>query len=188
MFWLNNPKVLLESTRIFPDSEMTYHEKLNSIARFALVFLVIIYLLNGNMQWMSFSVTLLVLTIIINRNEEQFTEMNCVKSTPENPYGNFTINDYFNDVNRPSACNISLEEAEENSQKNLNGILPEDIYEKNINSRDFYTLPVTQVLNDQTAFAKSLLGNSGECSHNGNNCLKNQDPRFHRGRYFNGNM
>lgn len=187
MFWLNNPKVLLESDKIFPNSGMSYDEKLNSIARFALVFLVIVYLMNGDMKWMSFSVTLLVLTVLLRKNEEKFENAFCTPITKENPYGNFTMGDYFKDVGRPSACPATIEESHNKIKESFNGMLTEDYYQKNINFRDFYTLPVTKVANDQTEFAKFLLGNSGECKHDGNNCLKNEDPKFHRGRFFDGN-
>lgn len=187
MFWLNNPKVLIESDEIFPYENMTSDQKYNSIARFSLVFLIIIYLLKGDMKWMSFSVTLLLLTIILYKNEEKFTNSNCTKITKENPYGNFTMGDYFKDVNRPSVCDFSIKDSIKKASDNFSGILTDDIYEKNINFRDFYTLPVTKVVNDQDKFAKFLLGSSGECKHDGNNCLKNEDTKFHRGRFFNGN-
>lgn len=187
MFWLNNPKILLESDKIFPYNEMSYHDKLNSIARFSLVYLIIIYLLGGDLTWMSFSVTLLILTIILNKNNETFENSDCFKITKENPYGNFTMGDYYGNVNKESVCPTSLNETEDKIKDSFNGILPEDLYQKNINCRDFYTLPVTKVVNDQSKFAKFLLGKSGECKHDGNNCLKNEDVKFHRGRFFNGN-
>lgn len=186
MFWLNNPKILIKSDKIFPNERMTYHEKLNSIARFSLIFLVIIYLLGGDMTWMSFSATLLVLTIVLNKNKEKFEDSDCYKITKDNPFGNFTMGDYYDDVNRPKVCPTTLHESVNKIKDNFKGILPEDYYQRNINFRDFYTLPVTKVVNDQNAFAKFLLGNSGECKHDGNNCLKNEDTKFHRGRYFNG--
>lgn len=187
MFWLNNPKVLIESDRIFPNNEMNYDEKLNSIARLALIFIVLVYLLNGDMKWMSFSVTLLVLTVLLRNNKEKLEDIGCTPITKDNPYGNFTIGDYIENVDRPSVCKASIKESEDKIKNSFDGILSEDYYQKNINFRDFYTLPVTKVVNDQSKFAKFLLGSSGECKHDGNNCLKNEDTKFHRGRFFDGN-
>lgn len=187
MFWLNNPRVLIESNRILPSNSMSYDDKLNSIARFALIFLILIYFLNGDMKWMSFSVTLLVLTILLRTNKEKFENLGCMNVSKDNPFGNFTLGDYISNVNRPEVCNTSLEKSESLIKEGFNGLLKEDYYQKNINFRDFYTLPVTKVVNDQTKFAKFLLGSSGECKHDGNNCLKNEDTKFHRGRFFNGN-
>ena len=187
MFWLNNPKVLIESDRIFPNKEMSYDEKLNSIARFSLIFLVLVYLLKGDMKWMSFSVTLLVLTVLLRNNKEKLEDVGCTQITKDNPYGNFTIGDYIENPNRPAVCNVSIQESENKIKESFNGVLGEDYYQKNINFRDFYTLPVTEIVNDQSKFAKFLLGSSGECKHDGNNCLKNEDTKFHRGRFFDGN-
>lgn len=189
MFWLDNPKILIESDNIFPSKDMNYQEKLNSIARFSLLFLIIIYLLNGNMKWMSFTITLIFLTIILNNNEEKLTNLNCTEITEDNPFGNFTINDYINNPERTAVCKTNIEENKKKLKDGFsdNVLLNEDYFQKQINFRDFYTLPVTTILNDQNGFAKSLLGSeSGDCKTNGNNCLKNEDVKFHRGRYFNG--
>lgn len=189
MFWLYNPQVLFSSNVIIPNDNMDYTEKLNTIARFALIFLVIIYIINGDMRWMSLSITLLVLTTILHKNVERFEKSNCTKPTVDNPYSNFTVNDYINNSNRPSSCDIKVEESIEKAQEGFTGILKDDVYKKNINFRDFYTLPVTTLVNDQNSFAKSLLGNSsGDCKHDGNNCLINQDTRFHKGRIFDSNI
>lgn len=187
MFWLYNPKVLVESNNIFPANDMSYSEKLNAVARFALLFMIIIYLLNGNMNWLSFSVTLLILTIILNKNQETFENNQCYQVNTENPYGNFTLGDYIDNVNRPAVCPTTLETSINKIKETYNGILSEDFYQNNINFRDFYTMPVTKVVNDQTKFAKFLMGSSGDCKHDGNNCLYNEDPTFHRGRVFDNN-
>jgi hypothetical protein len=187
MFWLSNPKVLLESKIIFPNRGMRYEDKLNAIARFSLIFMVLIYLLNGDMRWMSFSATLLILTVILNKNNERFSEDSCEAVNINNPYGNFRMGDYYGNINKLPVCETSIETSEETALESFNGILTEDYYKRNINFRDFYTMPVTTVVNDQSEFAKFLLGESGECKHDGNNCLKNEDVKFHRGRYFDGN-
>lgn len=185
MFWLYNPQILIQSNNIFPHENMDYTEKLNSIARFAILFLVIIYLINGDMKWMSFSITLLVLTILFHNNVEKFKHDSCTPISKENPYGNFTMGDYFNNVNRPEVCSAKVTDSIQKAKEGFSGILNDDHYNKNINFRDFYTMPVTTVVNDQDKFAKFLLGNSGSCKHDGSNCLENEDTRFHKGRVFN---
>lgn len=185
-FWLDNPRVLL-SSEIYPKEGMSQIEQLNSIARFSLIYLVVIYLLNGNMTWMAFSVTLLVLTIIFRKSVEKMESILCHPKTKENPFGNFTVGDYFTDPKRPEVCDReNIKKSEELLESNIP--LIKDFYNKDIALRNFYTMPVTSVVNDQTGFAKFLMGTeSGECKINGNNCLKNHDTRFHRGRFFNPN-
>ena len=54
---------------------------------------------------------------------------------------------------------------------------------KFISDRNYYTMPNTEIVNDQTGFAKWCFGNSGECKSFGTNCLKQRDPTYHRGRF-----
>lgn len=139
------------------------------------------------MSWLSFSVTLIILTIILKKNYETFENSDCYQVSENNPYGNFTLYDQHTNPNRPAVCPTPLEESERKMASDFNGILPNDHYNKHINFRDFYTMPVTTNINNQTDFAKFLMGTSGECKHDGKNCLKDENTRFHRGRYFDGN-
>lgn len=186
-FWLDNPTILFKP-EIMPSVKMTHIEKLNSIARFSLVFLVLLYVFNGDMRWMALSVSLLVLTVIFKQNKESLSQSNCYPKTEENPYGNFTVGDYINNPLRPEVCDKdNLDKSEELAEQGI-PLIP-DYYDRNIALRNFYTQPVTTIVNNQNDFAKFLLGkSSGDCKINGSNCYQNEDPRFHRGRYFNGNM
>jgi hypothetical protein len=186
-FWLNNPSILLKP-EIFPDEKMSHTEKLNAVARFALVFLILVYLFEGDLKWMSFSVSLLVLTIIFNKNMEKLDQVTCHPKTVDNPFGNFTVGDYMVEPNRLEVCNpMDIKQSEKLAEKGIPLIA--DFYHRDVALRNFYTQPVTTIVNRQNEFAKFLLGTtSGECKTNGNNCLENHDTRFHRGRYFNGNQ
>jgi len=190
MFWLDNPKVLLESKNIVPGKNMSYDEKLNSIVRFAILFYIVIVLINGDKKWTSVSITLIVLTVVF-RNDKKVKKYlenfvgECEESTVNNPYGNFTINEYLNNKEKKQTCDESVEEREKKAMSNMNHILPDSMYDEgNINFRDFYTLPVTTIVNDQTEFAKSLLGSSGDCKHDGVNCLKDENTKLHRSRVY----
>lgn len=184
-FWLENPKELLKPI-ILPDSKMNNTEKLNAIARFSLVFLLLNYFLEGDMKWMSFSVALLVLTIIFRKNVDNLEKVTCHPKTTNNPFGNFTVGDYMTKPNRPEVCDgFDIRKSEDLAEKGIPLIA--DFYNRDIALRNFYTQPVTTVINKQNDFAKFLMGSSsGECKTNGNNCLENNDIRFHRGRFFTG--
>lgn len=184
-FWLYNPNVLFQND-IFPNNNMSYVEKLNAIARFSLIFLILLYLFNGDMKWMALSVTFLILTILFNKNMEKLSEISCHPKTVNNPFGNFTLSDYMLNPNRPASCDISdIKKSVELVDKSVPLIA--DHYNKDIALRNFYTQPITTLVNNQTEFANFLLGKSGDCKINGNNCLEHQDTRYHRGRFFNSN-
>ena len=60
-----------------------------------------------------------------------------------------------------------------------------DIWGQFINDRNYYTLPNTEIVNEQTEFAKWCYTNnnkSGDCKTYGVNCVKDRDVRYHRGR------
>jgi len=184
-FWLDNPVILL-NPEIIPDPKMNNTEKLNAVARLALIFLILVYLLEGDLKWMSFSVALLLLTIVFRKNVENLEQATCHPKTINNPFGNFTVGDYMTDPNRPEVCEPdNIKKSENLAEKGIPLIA--DFYNRDIALRDFYTQPVTTVINRQNDFAKFLMGStSGDCKTNGNNCLENQDTRFHRGRFFTG--
>jgi hypothetical protein len=54
-----------------------------------------------------------------------------------------------------------------------------------INDRNYYTSPNIELVNDQSGFAEWCYtnnGESGKCKTDGNNCLKDRDIRYHKGR------
>lgn len=185
-FWLDNPNVLFQK-QIVPTTNMTPVQQLNAIARFSLIFMVLVYLLKGDMRWMSFSATLLILTVVFRNNIQTFKEKSCHHKTPNNPFGNFNVGDYYDNPARLATCPDSRETALELAQKDYK--YQDDVHKRQQSLMNFYTLPVTRVVNDQIGFAKFLMGtHSGKCKTNGEDCLVDEDPRFHRGRYFNGNQ
>jgi hypothetical protein len=73
-------------------------------------------------------------------------------------------------------------------RKNYNTHLkfdPNDMWGKLINDRNYYTSPNIELVNDQSGFAEWCYtnnGNSGKCKTDGNNCVKDRDVRYHKGR------
>lgn len=65
-----------------------------------------------------------------------------------------------------------------------------DIWGQLINDRNYYTLPNTELVNDQSGFAEWCYTNnnqSGDCKTYGVNCVKDRDVRYHRGRILTDN-
>ena len=86
---------------------------------------------------------------------------------------NFTLDDYYKNVNRPANCPVNQVRGEIR-KKFLKKHIPDptDIWGQNINDRNFYTMPNTRVVNDQKGFATWCYGSVGQCKANGKNCLK----------------
>jgi len=63
-----------------------------------------------------------------------------------------------------------------------------DMWGTLINDRNYYTSPNIELVNDQSGFAEWCYtnnGGSGKCKTDGNNCLKDRDIRYHKGRIGN---
>lgn len=65
-----------------------------------------------------------------------------------------------------------------------------DMWGNFINDRNFYTLPNTDLVNDQSGFAEWCYSNNGgigKCKTDGSNCVKDRDIRYHKGRISSNN-
>lgn len=165
-YWFNNIFVLFQNmNEFFPKKEFNRIQKVNSIARFAIYYSILICLFKLDTKYLSLSFCLILLSYYLGYVDtfESITTEKCTKPTNDNPYMNFTIGDQIINPNRPPACDINL-------IKN--------------NDRNFYTMPSTTLVNDQEGFANFLYGDFGKCKSEGKDCLKNRDNRFHRGRYY----
>lgn len=119
-----------------------------------------------------------------NFNDNKFDNNSvCQMPSKNNPFMNLTLADLMDRPNRPPACN-SLNEIvndqmigylNENVFKDVN-----DVFDRGFAQRQFYTMPVTTVVNDQTKFAKWLYRLPETCKENQENCLKYEDIRFNR--------
>ena len=191
-FWLNDISVLFNNyTEFYPKKNMTQNEKANSLMRLAIYYGSLLVIFNLDSSWLSISILLICLSIFIGTTESFISENNkCTKPTKNNPYMNFTLGDHINNPNKPKACKLTNEIRKEelkHFRKNINGdsvINKFDLYSRNNNDRNFYTMPSTTLVNDQEAFAKFLYGDFGKCKSEGKDCLKHRDNRFHKGRYY----
>lgn len=186
-YWFQNPKLLLSS---FNKKDLNKYEKNNTLAKIAFVLIIIIYFLNIDTKYMSVPFTVLIILFLMglsdNFENSQDTN-NCVKPTANNPYMNFTIGDHMTNPNRNPACSIDDENIRDDQIKFYrNGHIPDvgDLYGKTITDRNFYTMPSTTIVNDQEGFLNFLYGDFGKCKSEGKNCLKHQDNRFFKGRYY----
>lgn len=179
-FWLYNINILFQNYQDFyPKNSMNNIDKANSIMRFSIYYSLLLILFKIDSSWLTISFLLIFLSIFIGITENFQTQENkCTKPTINNPYMNFTLGDNINNPQRPAAC--QLDDKTRNEQLkyfNKNS-------HKNNNDRNFYTMPSTTIVNDQTGFAKYLFGDFGKCKSEGKGCLKYSDNRFHKGRYY----
>jgi len=185
--WYTNPYILIQNYMdFFPKNKMSQNEKINAIARFAIYYAFIIIVLRLDSKWLSVSVLLLLLSLFLGKSEYFDTTNTCTKPTKENPFMNFTVGDLLDNPSRPSACSVKDVREEQIKLFRSNNIFPDnnDLWGVFINDRNFYTMPSTKIVNDQSMFANFVFGDFGKCKSNGTDCLKHRDNRFARGRYY----
>jgi hypothetical protein len=193
IYWFNNPIILLQNiNEFFPNKDLSKIHKINAIARLSLYYCILIYFLKLDTKYFSLSICLLLLSYFLGItdnfedviNKENNTEK-CTRPTKENPFMNFTVGDQIANPNRPKACPLDQIRKEEIQKYRFN-IFPDsaDLYGKTLTDRNFYTMPSTTIVNDQSGFAAFVFGDFGKCKSEGKDCLKHRDNRFHRGRYY----
>ena len=189
MFWLDNLNILTIPILI-PDINMTFEDKLNAIIR-GLLFLGIIFTLVFNdSKYILFVLIIMIISIIIynyqyekNKQIDKYLNENnldiidnkkCVKPTQSNPFMNPNVLNENN--NMFSACSI------ENSKisKNMNDYFNEnvfretdDLYNKSLLPRQFYTVPSTTIPNEREKLGEWLYNNGPSCKENGLKCYDN---------------
>ena len=160
----------------FPTSSMSYVEQLNSIVRFAVYLTLILVLFKNNYKVLYILVAILLISyamyIVENKKREKkreyYTRKNlaksktsgasCRKPTNDNPFMNRNLLS-SNTEETYEACDIENEAIKEDVATKFNSKLYRsigDIFENQASDRQFYTVPNSGLVNDQTGFAEWL--------------------------------
>ena len=180
--WYNNPKILFENfLEVLPINNISRGRKINSLIRLAIYILLLIIMFRKRTEMIGVVIILIILSLFLGVTET-FTSNNieykkCRESTSNNPYMNFT----FGDDNVPVCDDESKTKIKSNFETH---VVPDkfNIWGKNTNDRNFYTLPNTNIVNGRMGLGKWCYNDSGKCKTTGKDCLKMRDPTYHRGR------
>ena len=177
-FWLENPSILFEKTRLqefIPLKEMNLSEKLNSLIRFSFYVSFILTLYYQKYLYLYFFIFVTLLTIVIYKFQyEKFNIRKITNNFPtqENPFMNYN---YITD--KPNKKTAIKSHNNNDVKKEINHLFNEklyrdvsDLYGKNNSQRQFYTMPCTEIVNNQTEFAKWLYKTDETCKEKGIKC------------------
>jgi len=191
--WYEDLQGFITSNNYFtllPSENMLLQEKLNALLRFFLYLGIILALIKADSRYLFFGIVAAIISILVYEmykvqvkrkenfmNEKGITIVDnkvCSLSTVDNPFMNATMADYGYNPSRPAACNVLNEDVKEQMDENFNERLFKDVgdlYGKMASQRQFYTMPVTTIPNDQTGFAEWLYGTGPTCKEgNGMAC------------------
>lgn len=178
-YWYKDIKILFEKNRLFefwPSKFQSFEERVNALTRFIIYSGVILSIYNNDSMPFVMSIILIVLLAFMTKKSKQIVEKilkdhsDCQMPTSKNPLGNRLP---YDPVNRQPACDSSVVESDitktlfnEFPTQNLNN------FNRKMTERQFFTVPNTDIVNNQTGFAAWLYGdpNRKMCKSNPEVC------------------
>ena len=165
------------------------------------------YFYSGNYYYLFICIITLVFTYLIKinnkttetalKNVEKFGNyiypVKYVYPTKNNPFMNPTLEDYKENPIR-EAISKTDKISKQNLKKEINDKFNinlykdlDDVFDKNNSQRQFYTVPVTTIPNEQTKFADWLYNTPETCKEgNGAQCVANNySPLYTSSNYYN---
>lgn len=203
IFWIKDPTILFREKNylnFFPKKDMTKTQKLNTMTVYSIYLFILLLLFADNSIWFYIPVIIIIICIcmnyindketneLVNNNIHEIEDENihkkevCQKPTKENPYMNVVVSDYYNNPDRPVACDVENKEIKEEMKSEYYQDLyrnVSDLYEKDNSERQFYTMPNTTIPNNQKQFAEWLFKTKETCKYDSINCLEFEDERYH---------
>ena len=202
-FWHDDIQILFNKNRLiefFPTKDHTIAEKLNAIVRLAVYISIIMYLIESDANYFIYAGIVALFTIFIYSNRPdanikeklenteiiQETKQECTAPTVENPFMNFTMQDFLNIkdgkiVDRPPTCDQSTPEIKKEIDAKFENNLfrdVDDVFGKMNSQRQYFTMPWTSVLPDPNGEFKDWLYKSPKtCKEDSNYCNRYEDLR-----------
>lgn len=201
-FWLEQPSILFwpdKYYQIFPNKNMSRMEILNALTRFFIYLAILCVLFVNQTEYLFIpfiGIIICLLLYIIQKNDKKSVVEDsvcrasncnqidqCQRPTTGNPFMNVTMAELMDNRDRSAACMATDKqinnEINENFQYNYFKDV-DDVFDRQYNQRQFYTMPSTTIPNNQGAFARWLYKLPETCKENQLNCLKYEDVRFNR--------
>ena len=201
VFWLYDPTILFRNQnyyKIIPTANMTTNQVLNSLTLFFIFLAILCLLFCRHLIYVPIIAIIIIIfwyfiqknclpqnqketfnTDISNNINNDNNKFQGVLPTKNNPFMNITMADLIDNTNQQCENIANDDEIDDNYNNNIFRD-PNDIFGKSHSQRQFYTMPVTTIPNDQTAFAKWLYETPETCKENTMNCLRYEDIRHSR--------
>lgn len=192
MFWLDNLSELTNPI-LLPNNYMTTEEKLNAIIRLVMFVGIMATLIFNDSRYILFVLIIMIISIIlynyqyekIKLTEKYLNENNldiidnakCVKPSQSNPFMNPNVLDIKYDKEQYQACSVDKSHIKDAMKDYFYMNVfreTDDIYDKSLLERQFYTVPSTLVPNERDKLADWLYNRGPSCKeNNGVQCYNN---------------
>lgn len=192
MFWLDNLSELT-SPVLIPNNYMTAEEKMNAIIRLVMFVGIMATFIFNDSRYILFVLIIMIISIILynyqyekmkltekylNENNLDIIDNNkCVKPSRTNPFMNPNMIEIKYDKEQYQACSIDKPHIQDSMKDYFyTNVFREtdDIYDKSLLERQFYTVPSTVVPNDRDKLGDWLYNRGPSCKeNNGIQCYNN---------------
>ena len=177
-------------------SDMVYIEKLNTILRLSMYISILLFAVLNDRRAFFLVIIVAIITYILYSvennqeeyididydrviNKEKYTEEKCTKPTIENPFMNVMMNEYQDNPKRGKACDVDqVKEYVDDYFENTLYRSVDDIYNKDSSTRQYYTMPNTNIPNDQEGFANFCYGDMISAKEGNEFALGRNQPRL----------
>jgi Family of unknown function (DUF5762) len=194
LIWYDDIRGFLSDDRLLkfvPEPSMSPDEQLNAAMRFALYLAAILMIARRSLTPVFIVVVVGALTWGMHDAQKRDQEKRkgmlealdmvetrhagvCTRPTLDNPFMNVLSSDPVKRPTRPRACDTTRSDIKKKMESLFAHNLyrdSDDPFDRNTSSRQFYTMPVTTIPGDQTAFATWLYGTGTTCKEgNGGRC------------------
>lgn len=172
---------------VIPSHDMTITKQLNALLRFSILFAFLLYSIYNRKDVIYIVIIIAIITLCIDKNtnmkakveedymniEDESVEQECTLPTEDNPFMNVLMNEYEENPQRGKACDVSK------VHKKIDEHIGDKLYRSlddlnDTSTRQYYTMPNTNIPNNQEGFAKWLYevkeptckeGNLGNCKY-----------------------
>lgn len=192
MFWLDNLSELTTPILI-PNNNMTIEEKFNAIIRLIMFIGIIATLIFNDSRYILLVLIIMIMSIVLynyhyekvmqtekylnDNNLDILDNKKCVKPSKQNPFMNPNILNIKLNEEQYQACPIDKPDIHNaiNQYFYTNAFREtDDIYDKSLLDRQFYTVPSTSIPNDREKLADWLYNRGPSCKeNNGIQCYNN---------------
>lgn len=199
MFWIENLQELWKNS-LTPNNYMTIEEKINAVMRFVIVIGIMATLIFNDSTYILFVLIIMMLSIVIfNYHQERVAEsekylntkdidiidnQKCYKPSIHNPFMNPNITHITENADEIKNCPIDNSDVNNAMKKYFYAHVfreTDDIYDKNLLERQFYTMPSTTIPNEREKLGDWLYNRGASCKeNNGVQCYNNmyQEIRY----------
>lgn len=172
--WYNDVSILYKDNKyldFWPYYGQSYNQRINALCRFIIFCGIAISISNNNTNGIIGTLVLLIFVYfsIDKRKSEHCTNLQeyfesntkddgkCQLPTKDNPFSNYLIGD---NIDRKQACpygDVKTDIKDKFNEDLYKSVW--DVFDKENSQRQFYTMPNTEVCNEQTKYAEWLYGN-----------------------------